>query len=270
MRVASAEGASGWVRRCCLCSAAESERRKAHQEVPLRLICIGAEEDGRTFLYGGALPIRMNRFVVEPGQAFWMDASAEGSTFTVASHPLVGDPEVLFLYKEGDSIAQLPIWRRPTAQGDLEGDAAAMARLAGRISGYIDEQAREWGLGNAWNMSLASCLFAREMNCVRGKEPRAPTPEMRLKAADPPKAEYEDAVIIIGGQPRNCAAVWRTVRSRTLQADQDVDGISVATYDEILQWALGEDEIAELRAIRERHGYWPKVEASLQAAATQE
>ena len=109
--VANAEGKEGWVRRCYLCTSSELDRRKNAEEVPARVICIGAEEDGRTFFYGGTMPISKGQFAVDVGQAFWMDQTARGKTFTVGSHPLRGDPDVLFLYRQDGTVAKLPIWR---------------------------------------------------------------------------------------------------------------------------------------------------------------
>ena len=101
------------------------------QEVPLRVICIGAGKDGRTFLYGGTMPIRNGSFSLEAGQSFWMDESAKGQKFIVASHPLLGDPEILFLYKENDTIAKLPIWR-PGSSGTPAGEATNTTDLSSR------------------------------------------------------------------------------------------------------------------------------------------
>ena len=141
VRVRTAGGKTGWVRRCCLCSASEYRRRKKSEEVPLRVICVGAEKDGRTFLYGGTMPIRNGGFVAEAGQAFWMDESARGKRFTVTSHPLTGDPQVLFLYKKGDSVAKLRIWSnagasstRPAGKLELwQRDAAVFAKEVVRV-----------------------------------------------------------------------------------------------------------------------------------------
>ena len=114
LHVKTASGANGWVWRCALCSEEEYSRRKRNNEVPLRTICVGANKDGQTFLYGGTIPIRNNGFALEAGQAVWMDETAKGRTFTVASHPLVGNSKVLFLYK-GTTVAQLPIWQDSAA-----------------------------------------------------------------------------------------------------------------------------------------------------------
>ena len=110
VQVTMKDGKEGWTRQCYLCSSAEHTRRKKDNEVPLRVICIGAEKDGGTFMYGGTMPIRNGSFALEAGQAFWMDQSAKGQEFTVASHPLLGEPKLLFLYKADSTVAKLPIW----------------------------------------------------------------------------------------------------------------------------------------------------------------
>jgi len=111
LQIRTADGKKGWVRRCCLCPDTEFERRKNADEIPNLVICVGADKGG-TFLYGGSMPIRNNQFVAEDGQAFWMDESAKGKTFTVVSHPLIGDPAILFLYKKGHTIARLSFLAR--------------------------------------------------------------------------------------------------------------------------------------------------------------
>ncbi len=117
VRVATADGKKGWVRRCCLCTTQEFQRRKRAGEVPTSMICIGADKDRGTYLYGGDLPIRMGKFAVDAGQAFWMDPTARGETFTVGSHHMQGDPSILFLYTKDDRMVNLHIWagvRKPT------------------------------------------------------------------------------------------------------------------------------------------------------------
>jgi len=111
VQVTTQDGKQGWVRLCYLSSPTEYIRRKKDIEVPLRVLCIGAEKGGRTFFYGGTMPIINGNFALEAGQGFWMDESAKGQKFTVASHSIRGDPKVVFLYKADNSIAKLSIWQ---------------------------------------------------------------------------------------------------------------------------------------------------------------
>ena len=109
VRVATGVGTKGWVQCCCLCTPSEFNRRTKTAEVPLRLVCVHADVKGELRV-SGELAIKNNQFVCEGGQGIWMDESAKGKTFNVGSQKLVGDPAVLFLYKDNKEIARLPIW----------------------------------------------------------------------------------------------------------------------------------------------------------------
>lgn len=111
--VRTPSGGTGWLRKCYLCSAKEFGRRKAADEVPQNLICVGFDAGG-SFLYGGSLSIANNQFVVQPGDAFWMDPTMKGKTFEIAGQKINGNPEVLVLYNAHKKLVLLPIARMPS------------------------------------------------------------------------------------------------------------------------------------------------------------
>jgi hypothetical protein len=109
LEVQTSDGKQGWVRRCWICSSAEFERRKATNQTPLNLICIG-HEDGDTFMYDGSLSIVDGQMSAQPGDAFWMDSTMIGQTFTFGDEAFEGDPSILLLIPESGPILRLETW----------------------------------------------------------------------------------------------------------------------------------------------------------------
>jgi hypothetical protein len=109
LEVRSADGKQGWVRRCWICSSAEFERRKATNQTPLNLICIG-HENGETFMYDGSLSIVDGQMSAQPGDAFWMDSTMIGQTFSFGDESFEGDPGILLLIPENGPILRLETW----------------------------------------------------------------------------------------------------------------------------------------------------------------
>lgn len=112
LQATTADGKAGWVRRFVACTPEEFKRRKAAGEVPETFICLGSDKGGM-FVYGGGMSISNGEMVASNMQAFWLDDSMRGKTFTVASNELVGDPDVLYLLKDSE-IKKLAIWTAPT------------------------------------------------------------------------------------------------------------------------------------------------------------
>jgi len=108
LQVRTAAAQTGWLRMCCLCSAAELARRQRDNQVPRNLACVGYDKGG-SFLYGGSLSIVNNQFVAQEGDAFWLDPTMKGKAFTIIGHEVVGDPHILLLCCPGDKLARLPI-----------------------------------------------------------------------------------------------------------------------------------------------------------------
>ena len=150
LQIRTENGKQGWVRRCYLCTPSEFQRRRRADEVPKSVICIRADDQGRTSLYG-TLPVRNGRFVLEAGQAFWMDESARGASFGLNKNRIVGDPEVLFLYTQEDRVARLPIWtsaggRSPSNRGLHAGKGAGVERVWTDATGKYTIKAAFLGL----------------------------------------------------------------------------------------------------------------------------
>jgi len=104
-------GKTGWIRCFVICSQKEYKRRIAHNEIPSSVTCVGSE-DGKLFLYGGVITIGHNRPVVEPGQAFWMDPTAQNVPFTIDQKTVKGNPSVLYLYKKRNHVVELRIYKK--------------------------------------------------------------------------------------------------------------------------------------------------------------
>ena len=82
---------------------------KAHNQIPKSVISIGSD-GGRSFMYGGAISIGGGQFQMKPGDAYWLDESMTGKTFTFGSTTATGDPAVLWLNTENEGVVKLPIW----------------------------------------------------------------------------------------------------------------------------------------------------------------
>jgi hypothetical protein len=115
VRVSTAKGKKGWVRRCCLCTAPEFDRRKKAGEIPNDPLCIALEikgRDGNVVAYDGIMHIRNNETVLDVGQAIWTDQTTKAKTFNLRSYRLVGDPDVLFLLQGEGRVKKMQIWRK--------------------------------------------------------------------------------------------------------------------------------------------------------------
>lgn len=102
-------GQQGWVPRYAICTQAEWERRKAENQAPKIVVCIGSD-GGRTFMYGGSISIGNGGFVMKPGDAYWLDESMTGKAFTLGSERVTGDPAILWLNTEKEGVVKLPLW----------------------------------------------------------------------------------------------------------------------------------------------------------------
>jgi hypothetical protein len=124
-----------------------------------------------------------------------------------------------------------------------------MKSLGAKLKAYVIEKLDDYNLEGAENMAIASCFFAREMECVAGKEPR-----LTANASD--KQEKEMGLV-----------AWEKVRSRieriVLKADIPISGMSEAGYKTILAWAFSEEDMKTLEGIRKKHGYWLELRTAL-------
>lgn len=109
LEIKTQSGQQGWVQRYAICSQAEWERRKAHDQMPKQVMCIGSDGGGY-FMYGGAISIGNDQFVMKPGDAYWLDESMTGKGFTLGSERVTGDPTVLWLNTEKEGVVKLPLW----------------------------------------------------------------------------------------------------------------------------------------------------------------
>jgi len=108
---------SGWVHGYSLCAPDEYERRKAQNEIPERIITI-VYMDGSFRLTGGTISIGNDAPVAGPGQAFWMDASTEGRSFTIESTECRRG-NFLHLVNRNNIVVHIPVW--PVAGSDQPG-----------------------------------------------------------------------------------------------------------------------------------------------------
>jgi len=134
--------------------------------------------------------------------------------------------------------------------------------MAGKLSAAVTARLQDSDYIEAQNLALVSCVFAREINCVEGRAPLSPTPELAIKPMEPP-AEAKRSVVIMGGGPVRCTDAWQQIQQAVLQANHEVKGLSDKTYERILKGVLPEPSLAKLAEIRARSQHWPKVEETL-------
>jgi len=124
-----------------------------------------------------------------------------------------------------------------------------MEALGAKLKAYVLEKIDDYNMAGAQNMAIASCFFAREMECVAGKEPR-------LTASPSEKQEKEMGLV-----------AWEKVRARiegiVLKPDTPISGMSEDDYKAILGWALSDEDMKALEEIRKKHGYWLKLRTAL-------
>lgn len=111
LQVRTELGKEGWLRRCWVCSLSELERRKAQDQVPKQVICVGSDGNG-TYMYGGSISIggANNRFATKFGDAVWLDSTMKGKAFSLGSTSVTGDPSLLLLNSKKGEVVKLPIW----------------------------------------------------------------------------------------------------------------------------------------------------------------
>lgn len=141
-------------------------------------------------------------------------------------------------------------------------DRVAMEEIAKRLAATCSKELSAGNYRQAKNIALVSCVFARELNCVKGQAPLTPTPDLAMRKIEPPE-ETKRSIVIMGGGAVSCAAIWKQVRETALQADHEVEGLDADTYGEFLKPILSKKDMAMLLEIRSRRGYWPKVEETL-------
>lgn len=128
-------------------------------------------------------------------------------------------------------------------------DYRAMEAMGEKLRAYVMKSLDEMNATNAKNVAIASSFFAREMECVAGEPPRL---ESAAATDDSGKLGLVE---------------WSKYRERIesiiLNPDQNIGGMTADNYESILGWALSEEDITELKAIRARHGYWGKLSTAL-------
>jgi hypothetical protein len=100
---------TGWVPCYSLCTAKELDRRKAQNAIPERVVTV-TYENGTFFLSGGVITIVNNSPSASPGQAFWMDGSTEGKTFSLGPAKLKRGI-FLYLVNPDNDVLEIPIYR---------------------------------------------------------------------------------------------------------------------------------------------------------------
>ena len=120
-----------------------------------------------------------------------------------------------------------------------------MQAMAAKIRSFIEQSLAEMNINQTTWATNASCMFAREMDCVAGKSPdtsRGGKDVMRTEAP----SEYE-----------------ARIKGIILNPNGLVRGMSAKSYAEVLGWMLTEDELARLQAIRTKYKYWDQLKAAL-------
>jgi hypothetical protein len=107
----------------------------------------------------------------------------------------------------------------------------------------------------AHNLAMASSFFAREMECVSGREPRL----------DPVSTERVDQKIVVM-KPEEYRANEKKRRPRieaiVLNPKEHLASLTEDTYRELLSRVLSEDDLHEVEAIRARREYWTQLKTS--------
>jgi len=133
--------------------------------------------------------------------------------------------------------------------GDRPAEYAEMERMAEKLrakaQSYLDK-----GNYSGQHLAYVSALFAREMLCVAGDK----SPE----SFDMPENRDGGDIAIreLSEWKKNTAAI-------ILNPDADVPSVTAEIYDDILGWALSQEDLSRLREIREKFGYWEQFRARL-------
>lgn len=135
-------------------------------------------------------------------------------------------------------------------------DVTPMKTMANKISSAVNDKMVSGDYVQARNLALASCIFAREINCVQGKPPLTPTPDLAMKITEPPGDEAKRTLIFLGGSLVSLGDAWKTIQETALQANKEIKGIDRVTYDDILKSALSEAELQQLQKLRAAKLYW--------------
>jgi hypothetical protein len=141
-------------------------------------------------------------------------------------------------------------------------DRKAMNLMVQSLSAACSKALSESDYTRANNLALVTCVFAREVNCVNGKSPMRPTPELAMKSTEPTE-QTERSIVILGGTPVSCAVIWKQVQEIALQASHEVKGLDSVTYAEILSSVLSKEEMTQLSEMRKRLNYYSQVEQTL-------
>ena len=128
-------------------------------------------------------------------------------------------------------------------------DYLAMEALGEKLRAYVMKSLDEMNSSNAQNVAIASSFFAREMECVAGEPPR-------LESAAATDESGELGVV-------EWSKYREGIESIILDPDRNIGGMDTDGYESILGWALSEEDMSELKAIRSRHGYWDKLSTAL-------
>ena len=126
--------------------------------------------------------------------------------------------------------------------GRWSADYRKMRHMGEKLRQQVENYANEGNINGAQNLAVASCLFAREMDCVAGGAIDTGTDESTWKN----RAAVMDL------------AKWRQEVNDIVLKPQQYSGrfSSAKAYTAVLGWVLSETEIMQLEAIRKKHGYW--------------
>ena len=125
------------------------------------------------------------------------------------------------------------------------GDSRKMKAMAEKLRQQVQAYAEQGKVIGAQRLAEASCLFAREMDCVSGKPADTGTDSSTWK--------NRSAVMEL--------SEWRQqVNSIVLNPKEYPGGFSAKDYDTVLRWVLSDIEMEQLEAIRKEHGYWDELQ----------
>jgi hypothetical protein len=123
-----------------------------------------------------------------------------------------------------------------------------MAQMAEKIRVKVKSYVSDLNLSGANELAIASVLFAREMQCASGER----KPES-FEVSSSTRGGGELQVMDTSEARARCEKFTQRV---TLNADEGVAKMRLGDYDAILGWALTAEDLARLREIRTKCGYW--------------
>jgi hypothetical protein len=141
------------------------------------------------------------------------------------------------------------------------GVSGDMNRLGEKLRVEVKRSLNEEQYARAYSVAIASCFFAREMEAV-GDKPRTDggTSSALAGTSGTSKPNRSGSLVYLGGNGMvEVSDARRGIERMVLNPKQPLDGLNVEHYESVLASVLPAEDIARLKQIRVREGYWTKL-----------